>query len=267
MVEAVRRTFGDDAAVLHDDDTVGGLEDLVQDMRDEDDGSARGDEAADMVEHLTGEACIERRCRFVQDHQPRGSAGIGKGQSDFDHLPFGDRKISHGPAAVDAMAGEDRVEALLDDLRSPQTPAESTESAMYKTGVLNDGEVGAEGQLLKDATHASVAGGIDAVAFLPLAVTRDDSVVRREAAIDHADDRGLAGPIMSDEPNAFAGHDTKRDAVERLDCAEAHFGAVDRNDRLRYVVHTARHHLLNKTAARSSTATRQPPGDFTLPTR
>ncbi len=60
--------------------------------------------------------------------------------------------------------GKTGVEALLDDLRSPRTPAETPESAMYKTGVLDDGEVGAkEGSLLKDATHAPVAGGIDAV--------------------------------------------------------------------------------------------------------
>ena len=37
MVEALRRPLGDDAAVLHDDDAVGGCEDLAQDMRDEDD--------------------------------------------------------------------------------------------------------------------------------------------------------------------------------------------------------------------------------------
>ncbi|OWK23034.1 hypothetical protein AJ87_40160 [Rhizobium yanglingense] len=68
MVEAVRRTFGDNAAVLHDDDAIGGFEDLVQDMRDEDDGPARDNEAADMVEHLASKACIERRGRFVEDH-------------------------------------------------------------------------------------------------------------------------------------------------------------------------------------------------------
>ncbi len=77
MVEAVRWTFGDDAAVLHDHDTVGGFEDLVQDMRNEDDGSALAMKRRTMVEHLTARLASSDDVGSSRITAARG-CGIGK---------------------------------------------------------------------------------------------------------------------------------------------------------------------------------------------
>ncbi len=73
----------------------------------------------------------------------------------------------------------------------------------------------------------------------------------------------LPAPLCPTSPTHSPGMTRKRDAgSSALTAPKLTLAPSTANDRLRYVVHTARHHLLNKTAARSSTAARQPPGDL-----
>lgn len=159
-----RTSVGDDASILHDHDPARSRQDLVEDVRNEYDGSACVDEAADIAKHLLRKTGIERRGGLVKDDEPRRHARIGEGHGDFDHLALGDRKFADASVAFDSMSGKDQVEASLYDLPRPLPPAETTEVAVQDAGVFDDGEIGAKRQFLEDAAHAARPGDADAVA-------------------------------------------------------------------------------------------------------
>ena len=133
------------------------FEDFTEEVRDEDAGAAAGDEAADEGEQLSGDDRIERRGGLVENDELHRLVGHGEGAGDLDHLAPGDRQVADDFAGIDAVSGEDLVELAEDE--APGLAASPTpEVRVQDPGILGDGEIGAQRQLLEDAAYAMALG-------------------------------------------------------------------------------------------------------------
>src|SRR3954464_14036385 len=90
-----RLEAGDVLAEAQHGDVVGDLEDVVEVMRDDDDGESLMAEAADEIEHLARLGDAERGRRLVEDDDLRvPHDGLG----DRHRLPLSTRQAGHGLA-------------------------------------------------------------------------------------------------------------------------------------------------------------------------
>ena len=116
-VERAGGRVGDDAAVAHHHDPVGGLEDLAEHVRDQHAGAAFGDEpahegaaagrATTASSDEVGSSRITSRAGSVRDRE---------GARDLHHLRAADRQVADDVAGADAVAGKDLVELSRDQL-------------------------------------------------------------------------------------------------------------------------------------------------------
>ena len=231
--ERCRRPFGDHLAVAHDDDAVGASRDLAEEMRDQDAGAAARNEAADEGEKLPGDMRVERGGRLVEDDERHRRIGDGEGAGDLDHLAAADREIADDVARRDAVARKDLVELVEDQPARALAPAQALQAGVEDAGILGDGQVGAERQLLEYAAHAVALGDGHVVVSRsgrsPCTLIAPRSGAQRPGQDMH--ERRLAGAVMADEADAFAGRDGEIDADKRTDGAETLFDAVQSNDR------------------------------------
>ena len=163
-----------------------------------------------------------------------GASVTREGARHLDHLAPADREVADDVAGLDAVAGEDRVE--LRRRSAPparRAPAEAAQRRVADAGVLGDGEVRAERQLLEHAAYAERVRALHRVGGLGLAADRDRAAVGRGDAGEHVHQRRLAGAVVADEADALAGRDREVDAVERPDGAEMLLDAVQRDDPVR----------------------------------
>ena len=203
----------DDAAVAHDRDVVGDLEDLVEAVRDVDDRDvALLEQPHDAVEVV--DLCVrQRRGRLVEDEQ----ACVG-GEAPREH---------HQPPLRDAEAGDERIgvqpraEHLEGVARlAAQALAVDEDSrlrriAQAELDVLGHGQVGHVGELLVDDRDAELRGVARAVDGDRLAVDQDLAGVRLQRAREDLDHRALAGAVLAEQAEHDAGADGTAEVVER----------------------------------------------------
>ena len=96
--------------------------------------------------------------------------------------------------------------------------------------VLGDAEVGAERQFLEHAAYAELLRARHRIVVLDAATHGDLAAVGHQRARHHMHQRRLAGAIVADETDAFAGADVEVDAAKRANGAEMFFGAVQSDD-------------------------------------
>ena len=101
-----RRSDGDrrgqhQLAVPQDGHVLADLEDLLEVVRDVEDGDAAGDQLADALEQAADRVALQRRRRLVQQDAP-GAAGQRPG--DLDDLQLLDRQVAAARVRVDVEA-------------------------------------------------------------------------------------------------------------------------------------------------------------------
>ncbi len=101
---------GDHLAVAHDDDAVGVVENLAEEMRDQDAARAGRHGAAHESEKLPGGVGVERGGRLVEDDEVERVVGHGEGARDLHHLAPPDRQVRDDCVRRDAVAGKNLVE-------------------------------------------------------------------------------------------------------------------------------------------------------------
>ena len=173
---------------------------------------------------------VERGGRLVEDDEAERLLGDGEGTGHLDHLALADRQVADDVAGADAVAGKDLVELGANELAGAPPPADAGERRMEDAGILGDGQVRAEREFLEDAADAELLRESHAGSSLLAAVDGDPAAVGAKRAGEDVHQRRLAGAVVADEPDAFAGVDREIDAVERADGAEMLFDAVQPDD-------------------------------------
>ena len=224
----------DVAAEPQHGDPVGDLEDVVQVVRDQDDGEPLLGQALDELEHLLRLRDAERGGRLVEDHEPRvphHRAGDGDGlplaaRQGRDRLP--DRADRRHGEALHRLRGLGLHHRLLE-------PVQPVAGLAAEVHVLDDVEVVAEREVLVDDLDPELGGVLRAVDVHRLAVDDDLAAVRRVRAGDALDQGRLAGAVVADERHHLTGTDLEVDLAERLDRAEALRDPVELQERGRRV--------------------------------
>ena len=206
----------DDLAVAQDRYRVGEHEDLVQEVRDEDDRTATGGEAADDLVELLDLNGREGRRRLVEDDE----LGLAREcAQDLDLLLLGQRQCT------DDRIGRNREPGADDDPVERVTQgAPSDEAEPSRLGaeehVLCDRPLRDEGDLLGDECNAAT----ERLAWGPeahrLALEDQLAVIRREHSRHDLAERGLAGSVLADEGMNGADPDLERHVVKSARGAE-----------------------------------------------
>ena len=189
-------------------------------MRNQDNGAAGADKTAHIGHELRGNACIKRRGRLIENNQFWRSAGRGKVDGDFDHLPLGDGKLVDGGTAVDLVARKNLVELFGNQFDGLAAPASARQVALHDADIFGNGQVWKQRQFLKDAAHAMLARHRYAVScFLMIG---NAAFMWRQPAIDDIDDGGFARAIVADQPDAFTFADHELSAIQCFHRTELH---------------------------------------------
>ena len=163
--------------------------------------------------------------------------GDGEGARDLDHLALADGQVANDILRADAVAGEDPVQTGADQVSGLAGSAPAVQGGMADTGVLGDAKVGAQRQFLKHAAHTQGAGGLDRPGGLRRPVNGDKAGVGRVRPGQNAHQSRLAGPVMADKPDTFAGANQKVHPVEGADGAIAFPDAVQPCNAARGISH------------------------------
>ena len=217
----------DDAAVLHDGDTVAQVPDQGHGMGDEEIGEAVALlEVAQQVDDLCADGDIERADRFVE-YEEFGTEGDGAG--DVDALPLAAGELV-GVAAegggIEAYFGEEFVEAAVKTLRRlfavdgeglGEDLADGHARVEGGVGVLkDDGEAAAKAAHLAYLELQEIVGARAGVVRIGGAriVEEDAAAGGFDEAQQEACDGALAGAGLADDAESFAAHDVERNAVD-----------------------------------------------------
>ncbi len=91
---------------------------------------------------------------------------------------------------------------------------------MGNARILDDRQVGAEREFLKDAAHPHRPRARHVIGHNRLPGAPDLALLGHQPAIDDRDDGGFARAVMPDQPDALARPDRQRHAVQSHDLAE-----------------------------------------------
>ena len=252
-VEPFELAGEDELAVAEDRDALAEREDLLEPVRDEEDGDAGLVQRSGDLEEPVDLDRGERRGRLVH-HDDSGVEREGLG--DLDQLLLGDREAERDPVEVepDAEPLEDRL-GLRVHRREVDAPPGAKRLAADED-VLDDREVGEERRLLVDHRDPGVASVGRAAQRDLDPVDEQLPAVRRVHAGEDLHERRLAGPVLADEGMSLARVEVDRDVVEGADRAESLRRVLEREDgqrrrrrqpallRLRRSADTESHHIL-----------------------
>ena len=210
-------------------DAIGDREDVVEVVRDQNDGEALLAEPLDEFEHLLGLRDPERRGRLVEDDELR-VPHHGAGNRDRLALParerrhlLADRADRRDAQRLQCLGGVLLHHRLLKDL-------ERVVRLATEIHVLDDVEVVAECEVLVHDLDPEVgsflrAGDVNAIAF-----EVDLALVDRVDARDALDQRRLARAVVADERHHLTASHLEIDVRERLDGAEGFGDAAKLED-------------------------------------
>ncbi len=208
---------GDGPPVPEHGDVVAELEDLAQLVRDDDDGATGVAQPAQHVEEQPGLLRRQHGGRLVEDQHLRLAV---QRLQDLDPLEDADREVPHprpgvdlepvplgellhgphGRAAVEQAAGAPRLGAV-DDVLGHRHRREQPERLVHHA---HPGGDGLDGRAEGDRP----------------AVDPDLALVRRQQAVEHRHQGGLAGPVLPDQRVDLAGREPQVRAVVGDDVAE-----------------------------------------------
>ena len=205
----------DVAAEAQDGDPGRGLEDVVQVVRDEDDGEPLLGQTPDELEHLLGLRDAERGRRLVEDDELRVPHHRAR---DCDRLALSARegrdRLTDGLDRGDAKALERLRRTLLH--RRLLEPEEEVPDLAAQVHVLDDVEVVAEREILVHDLDPELRRVLRPVDRDGLAVEEDLAGVVAVDAGDALDERRLAGAVVTDERHDLAGAHLEVDVGQRL---------------------------------------------------
>jgi hypothetical protein len=112
--KVLRHAFGNGLAVLHHHDAVAHIQNLAEEMGNKNNGGTTSCFRFHEGEQLTGGYCVQRGCRFVQNHQSQWFLRDGEGAGDFHHLAFADGQAGRFIIGRNAMARKYFVEFGFD---------------------------------------------------------------------------------------------------------------------------------------------------------
>ena len=127
--EVAGRALGDDLAVAHHHDAVGGPRISPRRCEIRMTACRAPSRGCTIGQELLGGDGVERRGRLVEDDKPQRLVGHGEGAGDLDHLALADGEVGDSSSGVDAVAGKDLVELGADQLAGALPPAEALEAA------------------------------------------------------------------------------------------------------------------------------------------
>ncbi|CAI7638077.1 unnamed protein product, partial [Penicillium discolor] len=208
---------GNEGAVLEDRDPVAEVEDLLQPVRDVDDGDPSGREPADDRVQQLHLAVAEGGGRLVhRDHLRVERQRL----HDLDDLLLGHRQRAHPGLRIDE--GDAEIAQQLpgthvhgpdvDEPRAPRLPAE--------IDVLRDRALREQGELLEHRDDAGVhrLPRVHVAHFR--AAVRDRPLVGRLHARDDLHEGGLARAVLADEAVHLPGPHVEVDALQHLHAEE-----------------------------------------------
>ncbi len=206
-----------DAAILHDRDAVGDLENLGHAVRDVDDRDALGRKAPDDPEEVAAFVDGQGRGRLVEDEQLEI---MREALGDLDHLLLAWGQQGHRCARVDVdlQIGQDPPRTLIH--RGPPDDAQRVDRLAAGVDVLGDAERTHEAALLVDHGDSGVGGALLVEADDRGAVDLDGAAVRLIHARDQVHERRLAGAVLADQRVHLAAPDLERDVIDRTDARE-----------------------------------------------
>ena len=141
----------DGAAVLEDGDPIADLADLLEPVRDVDDGDTLGGEVADHAEQVVDLALVEDGGRLVEDEQP---GVVGEGARHADDLLGGGREPADRAGGRDLGVPEPGEQLARPTDRLPALAEAGGAELVAEEDVLGDAEVGNEVELLVDRGDA-----------------------------------------------------------------------------------------------------------------
>ena len=210
-------SIGDDEAVAHDDDAVGGgrISPSRCEMRIVQPPSA--EKRRTNARSCPRDDGVEAGGRLIEDDEPCRRVGDREGPGDLDHLPLGERQVADDLARRDAVAREDRVERVADegaglaDASAGRAARGWMMRAFSATVRLGQSESSWKTQRTPEACAAPTEYPADrsspAISMTPASGASDPG--------EHVHERGLAGAVVADEADALAGIDAQVDAAER----------------------------------------------------
>ncbi|VXB91015.1 hypothetical protein CITRIK5_70212 [Citricoccus sp. K5] len=213
-MEAVRGA----AAVLDDGDAVPDLADLLQAVRDVDDGDALGRELADHPEQVLDLAGVQDGTGLIHDDQlgvPRERAGHAD-----DLLVRGGERADlprRGEAAM-AQPLQEGPRGRVGPLHVQHAPGRPL---VAQEDVLRDGQPADHVELLVHRGDAEVQRCGGALELDGTALPEDLALIRSMYAGERLDEGGLAGPVLAHDAVDLSGTHVEVDSLERLDGGEA----------------------------------------------
>ncbi len=208
---------GDVRAVAHHGDRVAQVEDLVEAVRDEDEGSALVAQAAGHGEEALDLDPAEGGGRLVHDEEPRLE---GDRLGDLDDLLVGDGQAPGRSARVEVDAQPAEEALRLGVHRRPVDAAAAAEELAPHEDVLHDREVGEERRLLVDHRDACVLGVGRRAEVDAVATEQEVAAVAAVHAGDDLDQRRLAGAVLPHQGVDRAGVDAQAAGAQGDDRAE-----------------------------------------------
>ena len=206
-----RHVLADEPAAAEDGDAVGDLVDLVEEVRDEDDGDAALLEVADDAEELGHLVDVEARRRLVEHQHPHVDRDR---PGDGDELLDGERVASQHRRRIDRQP-EPRQH--LRGALAHRRPVDGAEAARFATeaDVLGHREIRQQIDLLVDRAdprpqrigRRAEADGIP--------VEFDAPGIQVQRAGEGLDERRLAGAVLSHEGVHLAREHAEAHVVER----------------------------------------------------
>ncbi len=218
----------DEAAIPQHGHRVADPEDLVEPVRDVDDGDALCPEHRDRGEQAIDLGGFERRGRLIHDEH---AMPLGHGARDGHGLLGPEAQVPERPADIHAHpvsrhhgrgAGPHPVEVHEAQAVGRLAPQEQ---------VARDAQLGDQVDLLVDGADA---GQLRVARPGEMGHLTHEPQLARVGLVDarHAlDERGLAGTVLADERVDLTGHERQGHLVERHDAAEALADAKDPEDR------------------------------------
>ena len=184
----------DDDPVPHDGDAVGEGGDLLEPVRDVQDGAALVAQQPGGGVQLRDLEVVEDGGDLVEDDQPRSlglhAQHLGEGLAGRVELTQRALEVEVEPGAPEDLHAAHQL-LLPRRLRERGVPQH----------VLDDGHVRRDREVLLDDAHARVARLRRALRRVRRPVEQHGALARRQLAADRLDERRLARPVASDEPD------------------------------------------------------------------
>ncbi len=220
---AGRRRLGgeparDGPAVLEDGDPVADAADLLQAVRDVDDGDTVGGEVGDDAEEVVDLVRVERGGRLVHHDQPY----VVRERPRHGHdLLLRRRQVPDQPPGVDLGMAEPLEQRGRRRLGRP-SPYDEAGGRRFvaEVDVLGDRQVLHQVEFLVDGGDAQAHGGDGRAQGDVLPAPADGAGVGLVGAGQHLDEGGLPGAVLAEEAVHLTGLDLEVDAVEGPDSGE-----------------------------------------------